>query len=733
MTITEIFANAVRNNASDLFLSAGKPPAFRRYGEVAPCSEQIITREEIDLFRKSVIPPEQEQLYLQTGSTDAAFAPTPEARFRINFFSASNGPALVARPIRSGDELDFADLHLPDTLAQICSESRGIILVVGAAGNGKSTTMSAMLNYINAHFCKHILTLEDPIEYLHHDAKSLVTQRELDGNADSFSFALHSAMRESPDVIVIGEMRDLATVRAAVTAALSGHLVLSTLHTSDSITAIERIIDLYPEEQREQVASDLGMAMVAVVAQRLLPRQDQSGMIPALELLLGTPTVRKQIAARDFQALEDSLRRGAEAGMLPFNRSLFQLCREGLISQEVAEHASGNPAEFRLYLRGMESGVDTFRNYYNSTANVIDNVNIDMKRLLRSAVKLGASDLILSSGTSPIIRISGNLRAMELPELTPTDTQRLLFSLLSPRQRVEFEEKREIDFAISISMTLSDADPLPKTYRFRINGFFQRGTVGIAARVINNDIPRPEALNIPPQLVKLVEKQQGLILVTGPTGSGKSTTLASLIDHINRTSSRHIITIEDPIEYLHANQLSLVEQREVHSDTLSFATALKFALRQDPDIIMVGEMRDLDTISAALTAAETGHLVFATLHTNSAPQTIDRIVDSFPSHQQNQIRLQLAGVLLAVVSQRLLTRRDGNGRIAAFEIMVGTPPVQSMIRDGKSGQLPSALETGFKDGMITMRRALEELLRKNLVSGKEVESLSLDAKQVNAF
>ena len=372
MTITEIFANAVRNNASDLFLSAGKPPAFRRYGQVAPCSEQIITREEIDLFRKSVIPPEQEQLYLQTGSTDAAFAPTPEARFRINFFSASNGPALVARPIRSGDELDFADLHLPDTLAQICSESRGIILVVGAAGNGKSTTMSAMLNYINANFSKHILTLEDPIEYLHHDAKSLVTQRELDGNADSFSFALHSAMRESPDVIVIGEMRDLATVRAAVTAALSGHLVLSTLHTSDSITAIERIIDLYPEEQREQVASDLGMAMVAVVAQRLLPRQDQSGMIPALELLLGTPTVRKQIAARDFQALEDSLRRGAEAGMLPFNRSLFQLCREGLISQEVAEHASGNPAEFRLYLRGMESGVDTFRNYYTHPINLGD-------------------------------------------------------------------------------------------------------------------------------------------------------------------------------------------------------------------------------------------------------------------------------------------------------------------------------------------------------------------------
>ena len=733
MTITEIFEYAVGSNASDLFLTAGKPPALRRYGAVAPCGEEIVPPEEIDLFRKSVIPPEQEQLYQQCGSLDAAYAPKSASRFRINFFSTSSGPALVARPIRSGDELDFEDLHLPETLTQICSESRGIILVVGAAGNGKSTTMSAMLNYINANFAKHILTLEDPIEYLHHDAKSLVTQRELHSNTESFSAALHSAMRESPDVIVIGEMRDLDTVRAAVTAALSGHLVLSTLHTTDTITAIERIIDLYPEEQREQVASDLGMAMVAVIAQRLLPRADENGMIPAVELLLGTPTVRKQIADRDFQGLDESLRRGAEAGMLPFNRSLFQLCREGLISPETAEDVSGNPAEFRLYLRGMESGVDTFRNYYSNLTELSDNHAIDMRRLLRSAVKLGASDLILSSGTSPILRISGALRALELPELAPGDTQRLLFSILSPRQRIEFEEKREIDFAISLSMTLSDADPQPKTYRFRINGFFQRGTVGVAARVINDAIPTPEVLNIPPQLVKLMEKQQGLILVTGPTGSGKSTTLASLIDHINRTSSRHIITIEDPIEYLHENRMSLIEQREVHSDTLAFATALKFALRQDPDIILVGEMRDLDTISAALTAAETGHLVLATLHTNSAPQTIDRIVDSFPSHQQNQLRLQLAGVLLAVVSQRLLTRRDGNGRIAAFEIMVGTPPVQAMIREGKSGQLPSVLETGFKDGMITMRRALEELLRKHLVSAREVDSLSLEAKQVNAF
>ena len=250
----------------------------------------------------------------------------------------------------------------------------------------------------------------------------------------------------------------------------------------------------------------------------------------------------------------------------------------------------------------------------------------------------------------------------------------------------------------------------------------------MVARVIRSQIPTPESLNIPSILQTLISKKQGLILITGPTVSGKTTTLCSLIDQINRTRSAKIITIEDPIEYVHKNHYSVIEQRELHADTLDFASALKYALRQDPDVIMVGEMRDLETISSVLTAAETGHLVFATIHTNSAPQTIDRIVDSFPSHQQNQIRLQLAGVLLAVVSQRLLPLTKGEGRVGAFEVMVGTPPVQALIRDGKTFRLQSVIETSFKDGMITMEKAIRNLHKEGLVGEECLSFFQADYK-----
>ena len=354
-------------------------------------------------------------------------------------------------------------------------------------------------------------------------------------------------------------------------------------------------------------------------------------------------------------------------------------------------------------------------------------------RLLKTAVKTGASDLLLSAGSSPVLRIHGELRPLELPVLTGTDTARLLNSILNPVQKVEFEENREVDLALSISLVMDQESGESENWRFRVNGFHQRGTVGIVCRVIVSKIPKPEDLHLPPQILQLTTKQQGLILITGPTGSGKSTSLASMIDFINRNRAEHIITIEDPIEYVHNNIMSLIEQREVHSDTHSFAAALKYALREDPDVILVGEMRDTETIAAALTAAETGHLVFGTLHTNSAPQTIDRIIDSFPSHQQNQIKLQLSSVILGIISQRLLPTVDGKGRVAAFEILVGTPPVQALIREGKTAMLQSQLETGAKDGMITMQKSLETLYSEGKISLEEMQSYMLDYKADDAY
>ncbi len=728
--IQSLLKKALSPGISDLFVGANKVPAFRIKGKVVleegypPVPAAVI-----DEFRRQAVGEKGEKYYEENGTCDASFSFSRSERFRLNFYTTIVGPALAARPVQSGNELDMDQLNLPPILKELCDSPRGLILVAGSTGSGKSTTLGAIINRINQRYEKHILTIEDPIEFLHTNGKSLISQREINSNAVSFVDALRSALRENPDVIVIGEMRDTETMQVAINAALTGHLVVSTVHTADTIQSVERIINMFPEHQREQAAIDLGMALIATLAQRLIPMKDGNKMIPAFEILLGTPTVKKSIADRDYDALEDSLKRGSESGMVTFNRAIFHLFKKNVIVLEDALRAVNNPDEFNLLVKGMESGVDAFRNQYGNGFDVDDGTFVDMRTLLRIAVATGASDLHLTNGSAPILRINGTLRPVDLPVLGSVDIQRLLYSVISPRQRIELEEKRELDFALAVTL---DADSTRFT-RFRINAFFQRGTLGVVARVVNSVIPTPEELTLPVPLLSLLEKHQGLILITGPTGSGKSTTLACLLNIINHTRNAKIITIEDPIEYVHDNHYSIVEQRELHSDTLSFSSALKYALREDPDVIMVGEMRDVETIAAALTAAETGHLVFATIHTNSAPQTIDRIVDSFPNFQQNQIRLQLASVLLGVVSQRLIPKLDNSGRAAAFEVMIGTPPVQSLIREGKTYQLQSVIETSFKDGMITLEKSLTNLYNAGLVSLESTKVYHADYKQIKEF
>jgi twitching motility protein PilT len=281
--------------------------------------------------------------------------------------------------------------------------------------------------------------------------------------------------------------------------------------------------------------------------------------------------------------------------------------------------------------------------------------------------------------------------------------------MLSYAQREQFELEKELDFAVSLS----------SGNRFRVNAHFQRGTVAVAMRMIPRELPPLDTLRIPAAVLQMANAMQGLLLVTGPTGSGKSTTLATLVDEINRRRSCRIITVEDPIEYVHQNRLATVEQREVGPDTKSFAAALKYVLRQDPDVILVGELRDLETIQAAITAAETGHLVFATLHTNDAPQTVDRMIDVFPAHQQEQVRSQLASALLGIVSQRLLQKVDRRERVACFEVLVANSAIRTIVREGKTHQLLGMMEIGIKEGMQTLDRSVEQLLAEELVTREE--------------
>ncbi len=323
-----------------------------------------------------------------------------------------------------------------------------------------------------------------------------------------------------------------------------------------------------------------------------------------------------------------------------------------------------------------------------------------IEEILRVAQNAGASDVHFTVGVPPKMRVNGNLIAIEgYPVLSPADTLDMLLDVLSEAQRDRFEERGEIDLSLSIS----------GCGRFRVNVFKQRGTTAMAFRVVNTEIPEPEKLGVPPSVVDLYQRKRGLILVTGPTGSGKSTTLAAIIDKINSNRDAHIITLEDPIEYVHRHKLSMVNQREIGLDTQSYANALRAALREDPDVILVGEMRDFETISIAITAAETGHLVLSTLHTIGAASTVDRVIDVFPPHQQQQIRVQLSNVLEAVISQQLIPTADGRGRVAAFEVMHANHAVRNLIREGKSHQLASIIQTNRKMGMITMDEALSQL------------------------
>ncbi len=345
----------------------------------------------------------------------------------------------------------------------------------------------------------------------------------------------------------------------------------------------------------------------------------------------------------------------------------------------------------------------------------------NLHQLLKTLIEKNASDLHITTGTPPQLRIDGKLTPLKMPPLTPPETKQLCYSVLTDAQKHKFEEHNELDLSFGVK-GLS---------RFRANIYMQRGAVSGAFRVIPFKILSFQELLLPPIVQELIRKPRGLVLVTGPTGSGKSTTLASMIDSINTERHEHIMTIEDPIEYLHPHKGCIVNQREVHSDTESFMVALKYVLRQDPDVVLIGELRDLETIEAALTIAETGHLAFATVHTNSCVQTINRIVDVFPSHQQPQVRAQLSFVLEGVLSQTLVPKANGKGRALAIEVMIPNPAIRNLIREDKVHQIYSQMQVGqSKFGMQTMNQSLYALFSKRLITMEDAVAHSSDPEEL---
>ena len=348
---------------------------------------------------------------------------------------------------------------------------------------------------------------------------------------------------------------------------------------------------------------------------------------------------------------------------------------------------------------------------------------IDINALLKEVMDLGASDLHITVVIKPTVRIHGDLMELDYPKLLPEDTEYLCNQILSGHHKEAFLQNGEVDLSYTY----------PGIARFRVNVYKQRNSMAMALRAIPTEIPTLEQLMLPDVLHTLAKKRRGLILVTGPPGSGKSTSLAAMINYINKTRKEHIITLEDPIEYLHRHEMSMVNQREIGADSKSFSSSLRAALRQDPDVILVGEMRDLETISTALTAAETGHLVLATLHTVGAAKTIDRIIDVFPPFQQGQVKVQLAGVLEGIISQQLIQTVSKKGRVPALEIMLATPAIRNLIREGKTHQIQSSIQTGASLGMETMDKALVNLYNDGLISKENVLKYCMDLEAIKRY
>jgi twitching motility protein PilT len=348
---------------------------------------------------------------------------------------------------------------------------------------------------------------------------------------------------------------------------------------------------------------------------------------------------------------------------------------------------------------------------------------VEIEEIVLEGIQRKASDIHITVGIPPAFRIDGELVSFGNKKLYPEDTEYLVKQTMNELQFEKFIEAGEYDFSFSIQ----------GISRFRVNAYKQRGSFGMALRIIPYDIPTMQFLGLPSVIEELTELNRGLILVTGPTGSGKSTTLATMIDKINSNRRCHIITLEDPIEYLHKHDKSIINQREIGTDTKSFANALRGALREDPDVILVGEMRDLDTISIAITAAETGHLVLSTLHTIGAPQTIDRIIDVFPPYQQQQVRIQLSSVIQAIITQQLLPKADGKGRIAAFEVMIATPAIRNLIRESKVHQIETAMLTGTKNKMQTMDNSLLQLYKTGKITKDMAISRAISQEEIKKY
>ena len=681
--IAQLLAFAVKNNASDLHLSAGVPPMIRVDGDMKRVNMPALVHKEVHSMVYDIMNDKQRKAFEEFFETDFSFEIPKLARFRVNAFNQNRGAGAVFRNIPS-TILSLDELNAPKTFKDLCMLPRGLVLVTGPTGSGKSTTLAGMVNHCNDNRPDHIITIEDPIEFVHESKRCLVNQREVHRDTLGFSEALRSALREDPDVVLVGEMRDLETIRLALTAAETGHLVFGTLHTSSAAKTIDRIVDVFPAAEKDMVRAMLSESLRAVISQTLMKRVG-GGRIAAHEIMIGTPAIRNLIREGKIAQMYSAIQTGQGQGMQTLDQCLQELVQKGVVSREEAQLQG---AEQGQHLMDREQAIRL------------------MQDLLRRMVEKKGSDLFITAGFPPAIKVDGEIRPQSDRSLSPEQSAGLVRAIMNDRQTKEFDSTKECNFAIAP----------PGIGRFRVSAFVQQGFTGAVLRTINAKIPTLEELELPPILKEVVLSKRGFVILVGGTGSGKSTSLAAMVGYRNEKTRGHIVTIEDPVEYVHAHKGCVVTHREVGVDCESWHLALKNTLRQAPDVILIGEIRDRETMEYGIQFAETGHLVLATLHANSSNQALDRIINFFPEERREQLLMDLSLNIRALISQRLIPREAGSGRIAAMEIMLASPLISDLIFKGEVAKIKDVMARSNRLGMKTFDQALFELYEAGLIS-----------------
>ena len=564
-----------------------------------------------------------------------------------------------------------------------------------------------MVDQVNANMYGHILTIEDPIEFMHESKKCLINQRELGPHTLSFPNALRSALREDPDYILVGEMRDLETIRLALTAAETGHLVFATLHTSSAAKTIDRIIDVFPAAEKEMVRAMLSESLVSVISQTLLKTKDGQGRVAAHEIMIGNPAIRNLIREGKVAQMYSAIQTGQNIGMQTLDQCLVEMVRRNMVN--VAE--AKQPRRQQGSVHGLSRTRSARRPPRGPRNQETPGWNANAPPLsFTSCSSSWSSRRAPTSSSPPAFRprsrsTAGSSRCRR-SGLTPQHTMELVRSVMNDKQAAEFESTKECNFAIAP----------PGVGRFRVNAFVQQGRIGMVLRTITTDIPKFEELGLPPVLKDVIMSKRGIMMFVGATGCGKSTSMASLLGYRNENSYGHIITIEDPIEFVHEHRNCIVTQREVGVDTDDWQIALKNTLRQAPDVILIGEVRERETMDYAISFAETGHLCLATLHANSTNQALDRIINFFPEERRAQLLMDLSLNIRAFVAQRLIPRRDGRGRVPAVEVMLNSPLISDLIFKGDVSGIKEIMKKSRELGMQTFDQSLFGLYEAGLIS-----------------